>query len=170
MIDYQNDRENFILFELAGTTYGLHSQVVQQMEIIDRITPVPNAPYFVEGVVLSRGQMIPAINLRLRFGFEKIPYDARSRLIVVRSLNRTVGLIADTAREFLSIQGDALQPPPEGISGLSGKYLEAIALSNNRIVLILNVDALLSSTDAISAVSPQDGQAQNFLDSQITQQ
>ncbi len=71
MLDNLNDSEPFILFELAGTTYALRSQVVQQMEMIEQITPVPNAAPFVEGVVFSRGQVIPAVNLRVRFGLEK---------------------------------------------------------------------------------------------------
>ena len=61
--------ESYILFELAGTTYALKSQDVKHMELVEQITPVPNAPPFVEGVVFSRGQVIPAINLRVRFGF-----------------------------------------------------------------------------------------------------
>lgn len=150
MSDTPNHSEPFILFELAGTTYGIPTAVVQQMEMIEHITPVPNTPPFVEGVVFSRGQVIPAINLRIRFGFEKIAYDARSRLIVIHSSNRSVGLIADTAREFVSISSDVVQPPPEGISGLSGRYLTGIAMLGERMVLILNAEELLNFTNAIS--------------------
>ncbi|MBW4494949.1 MAG: chemotaxis protein CheW [Oscillatoria princeps RMCB-10] len=150
MLDMQNSSETYILFELAGTTYGIRSKIVRQMEMIERITPVPNTPSFVEGVVFSRGQVIPAINLRLRFGFEKIPYDPRSRLIVIHTGSRTVGMIADTAREFVSIPAEAVQEPPEAISGLSGRYIEGIATLGERIVLILNVEELLNATDTIA--------------------
>ena len=64
--------EPFILFELSGTTYGVRSRFVQQIEMIDDVASVPNAHPAVEGVVLVRGQVIPALNLRTRFGFEKI--------------------------------------------------------------------------------------------------
>jgi purine-binding chemotaxis protein CheW len=144
MSDSQTTSEPFILFELAGTIYAMPTAVVQQMEMVERITPVPNAAPFVEGVVFSRGKVIPAINLRSRFGFEKIPYDARTRLIVIHTNNRTVGLIADTAREFVSIPTSVIQPPPEGISGLSGKYLSGIATLGDRMVLILNPDEVLN--------------------------
>jgi two-component system, chemotaxis family, sensor kinase CheA len=137
MPDIQTD--TFILFELAGTTYGLRSRAVQQMEMIEHITPVPNAPSFVEGVIFSRGQVIPALNLRVRFGFEKIPYDLKTRLIVVNSGERLVGFIVDTAREFISIPYDAIKPLNESISGLSGDYLEGIAKLGERLVLILNL-------------------------------
>lgn len=136
--------ESYIVFELAGTTYALPSRVVQQMEMTEHITPVPNAPPAVEGVVFSRGQVIPTVNLRSRFGFAKIPIDLRTRLIVVNIDNRTVGLMVDSAREFLSIPSEAIQPPNEAITGLSGKYLEGIATLENRMILILNLDEVIS--------------------------
>lgn len=147
MLDNLNDSEPFILFELAGTTYALRSQVVQQMEMIEQITPVPNAAPFVEGVVFSRGQVIPAVNLRVRFGLEKIPYNPRTRLIVIHAGSRTVGVIADTAREFISLPVSTIQPPPEAISGLSSKYLSGIATIGDRLVLILNAEELLNSAE-----------------------
>jgi purine-binding chemotaxis protein CheW len=139
----QNDSEPFVLFELAGTTYGVRSRFVQQMEMIEHITPVPNALPAVEGVVLARGQVIPALNLRVRFGFEKIPYDLRSRLMVVNKRGRTLGLIVDAAREFFTIPDAAIEPPPEAITGLSGKYLEGIATVKGRMILVLNLDEVI---------------------------
>jgi purine-binding chemotaxis protein CheW len=153
MSDSQTTSEPFILFELAGTIYAMPTAVVQQMEMVERITPVPNAAPFVEGVVFSRGKVIPAINLRARFGFEKMPYDARTRLIVIHASNRTVGLIADTAREFVSIPTSVIQPPPEGISGLSGKYLSGIATLGERMVLILNPDEVLNVSNNMSSTA-----------------
>jgi purine-binding chemotaxis protein CheW len=143
MSNTTNDAEPFILFELAGTTYGVRSRFVQQMEMIEHITPVPNAPNAVEGVVLARGQVIPALSLRARFGFEKIPHDLRARLVVVSSAGRTVGLIVDTAREFVRIPAAAIGPPPEAIKGLSGKYLEGIATIDGRMILVLNLEEVI---------------------------
>src|SRR5688572_18331811 len=92
--------DSYILFELAGSTYALRSDDIQQLEMVGRLTPVPNAPAFVEGVVSIRGQVIPAMSLRARFGFPTVPYDARSRLVIVRAPGRRVGLLVDSAREF----------------------------------------------------------------------
>jgi purine-binding chemotaxis protein CheW len=149
MPDTVTRAEPYILFELAGTSYGVRSQIVQQMEMVEHITPVPNAPDFVEGVVFLRGQVIPAINLRQRFGFPKAPYDLRTRLIVVRAGGRTVGLIVDNAREFVPIAGETIQPPPEGIAGLSGHYLSGIATLGERLALILDIEAVISQGEAL---------------------
>src|SRR5215211_7673794 len=139
------DAETYILCELAGATYGVPSAVVQHIEMIERITPIPNAPAAVEGVVFSRGQVIPVLNVRRRFGFEPIAHTIRTRLVVIHSGGRTVGLLVDTAREFIAIPHDAIQPPPESINHLSGDYLEGIANISERLILILRVDELLIS-------------------------
>jgi len=143
MSNTQQDGEPFVLFELAGTTYGVRSRFVQQMEMVEHITPVPNALPAVEGVVLARGQVIPALSLRKRFGFEGVPFDLRSRLVVVSTGGRTVGMIVDSAREFTRIDEAAIEPPPEAITGLSGKYLEGVATINDRIILVLDLDEVI---------------------------
>src|SRR5688572_80546 len=120
--------DSYILFELAGTTYGLRSQEVKHMELVEQITPVRNAPAFVEGVVFTRGQVIPAINLRMRFGLPRQEHTARSRLIVVDAGPHTVGLLVDSGREFPNLTAASIQPPSDSMAGLSGKYLRAIAI------------------------------------------
>ncbi len=136
--------EPYILFELAGTTYGVHSGVVQHIDMLEQITPIPNASPMVEGIVHVRGQLVPALNLRARFGLPKIPYDLRTRLVVIQHDERRVGLVVDTAREFVRMPADAFQPPPEAVSGLSGNYLDHIATLGDRLVLILNLSEVLS--------------------------
>lgn len=152
MHDTGTATETFILCELAGAAYAIPSRLVQHVEMVEQITPVPNAPACVEGVVFSRGQVIPALNLRQRFGFEKQPHDLRTRLIVIQALGRTVGLIVDTAREFLAIPPDAFRPPPAGIGNLSGDYLEGIATVGERLILLLNVDQVLAVADGVASL------------------
>ncbi|HVE56169.1 MAG TPA: chemotaxis protein CheW [Pyrinomonadaceae bacterium] len=141
--------DSYVLFEIAGTTYAVRSNDVQQLEMIEHITPVPNASEAVEGVVFSRGQVIPAINLRTRFGFPKIEHDVRSRLVVVRVEGRSIGLIVDAAREFKRIPAEAINPPSETLSGTTGKYLEAIATIGDRLVLLLNLAEVIKTAEEI---------------------
>ena len=145
----QTDTDNFILFELAGTTYGVRSRFIQQLEMVEHITPVPNATAAIEGVVFSRGRVVPAINLRARFGFEKIPHDLRTRLLVVDTGERLIGLIVDSAREFRPIPAAEIKPTPEAITNLSGRYLEGVAMLGNRIVLVLNLDEVIKIEEGI---------------------
>jgi purine-binding chemotaxis protein CheW len=136
--------DSYVLFTVAGTSYALPSSEVQHMEMVEDITRVPNAPTFIDGVVFSRGHVVPVVNLRARFGFERAPLDLRSRLIVVQSVARTIGLVADSAREFVRIPADAIQPPNEALAGMSGRYVDGIASLADRLILVLNLDRILN--------------------------
>lgn len=138
--------EPYILFELAGTAYAVPSAAVQRLEMVEQVTPVPNAPPFVDGVAFCRGRVVPAVNLRARFGFPRIEYGPKARLVVVAHADRAVGLIVDSAREFVSIAADAVQPPPDGLAGTSGDYLSGVATVGGRVVLLLNVAEVIGHT------------------------
>ena len=98
----------------------------------------------------------PALNLRVRFGFPKIPIDLRSRLVVINPGGRLVGLVVDTAREFVFLPDTSIEVPPEGITKLSGKYLDGIATIKERLVLILNIEQVIdvSGLDDMTAELP----------------
>ena len=141
---------SYILFGVAGTTYALPSGEVRHIEMIEDITRVPNAPAFIDGVVFSRGQVVPVVNLRARFGFERAAFDVRSRLIVVQSAGRLIGMVVDSAREFVSIPPDAIQPPNEALAGMSGRYVEGIASAGDRLILVLSLDRILNFAEALT--------------------
>jgi purine-binding chemotaxis protein CheW len=146
MVETLREADSYILFDLAGTSYGVPSRDVLHMEMVEHITPVPNASPHLEGVVFSRGEVVPAINLRLRFGFPKAATTLSSRLIIVKVDGRRVGLIVDSAREFRKITADAIQPPAEAIAGLSGSYLAGIAKLGERVVLLLDMNEVVNKT------------------------
>jgi chemotaxis signal transduction protein len=139
--------DHYILFVVNGTTYALPTLAVAYVEMVDQVTRVPNAAPFVEGVVFSRGQVVPAVNLRLRFGFDRAAADMRTRLLVVHAHGRAVGFIVDDCREFLTIPADASAPPGDALGGDGVHYLTGIATIGGRIVAIVDLDKLLAAVD-----------------------
>jgi purine-binding chemotaxis protein CheW len=139
--------EPFILFRVDKATYGVRSAEVQQVEMIEEITPVPNAPSYIDGIVSLRGQIVPVINLRRRFALEQIPYDMLSRLVVVKIEGRVIGLAVDTAREFVKIDPELIENPPETLVGPGVEYLEGIVPEEKRLILILNLAMMLSQRE-----------------------
>src|SRR4051812_49761086 len=103
--------DTYILFTVAGTTYALRSRDVAHVEMFEQVTAVPNAAPFVDGVVFSRGAVVPALNLRARFGFERAPYDLATRLLVVHAGGRTLRLVGGGARGVAAVD-PAPRPPP----------------------------------------------------------
>ncbi|MCX8056963.1 MAG: chemotaxis protein CheW [Ignavibacteria bacterium] len=143
---------SYILFELHGTVYAIKSSYVKQMEMVESITPVPNAPEFVEGVVFIRGKVIPVINLRKRFGFPAKDYDLKTRLIVLKAEEREIGLIVDSAREFVVFEDNSIQPVPDILKTLSDKFLSGYVSLQNKSILILNIEALLNLSEQTQQV------------------
>ena len=143
-IDMSAEIETYVLFELAGTTYAIPSSSVLHIEMVEHVTVVPNSHRAIDGVVFSRGQVIPALNLRVRFGFEREPQSLRTRILFAKVQQRTVGLIVDSAREFRKIPAQSIRPIAEALTGVSGNYLKGLTTVNERLVLILDLDAVLN--------------------------
>ncbi len=154
-----NSAETYILFELAGSAYGVRSKDVLHIDLLEHITPVPNTAQAVDGVVFSRGQVIPAVNLRARFGLPRAEPTPRTRLIFLRQDQRTVALIVDSAREFRSIPTNAIRPIEETLAGVDGNYLRGVATLGDRLVLLLDIAAVLTLDQepvaaAVTALQP----------------
>src|SRR5690349_13993687 len=111
--------DSYVLCSLAGATYAVRSDDIEHLEMPCTVTPVPNAPPFVDGVTAVRGRVLPVINLRAKFGFEREAPTLRTRLVVVRSAGRSLGLLVDAAREFANIPESSVQPPPDGLADMS---------------------------------------------------
>jgi purine-binding chemotaxis protein CheW len=139
--------QSFVLFEIAGTLYGMPSQSVQHIAMFEHVTLVPNANPAIDGVVFSRGQVIPALNLRLRFGFPRQQNSLRTRIVFATVHDRTVGLIVDSAREFQNLPVETIRPIEETLTGINGKYLKAVTKVGERLVLILDLEAVLNVDD-----------------------
>ena len=155
-----SDHESYVLFELAGSTYGIPSASVQHIEMFEHVTLVPNANPAIDGVVFSRGQVIPALNLRTRFGFPRRDKTLQTRIVFATVHERKVGLIVDSAKEFLNLPAASVRPIEETLTGINGRYLKAVTKAGDRLVLILDLEAVLNVDDVqmpgeIEATVPQ---------------
>lgn len=137
------ENETYVLFELANGTYAIPSSSVQHIEMLEHVTLVPNAHRAIDGVVFSRGQVIPALNLRVRFGFPKQQADLRTRVVFAQAQKRIVGLVVDSAREFKKIPAAAVRPIEKALTGVAGNYLKGLATIDHRLVLLLDLEAVL---------------------------
>ncbi len=136
-----------MLFELAGSVYAIPSQSVLHIEMFEHVTLVPNANPAIDGIVFSRGQVIPALNLRVRFGFPRESNTVRTRIIFTTVHDRTVGMIVDAAREFRNLPAESIGAIEETLTGINGKYLKAVTKVADRLVLILDLEAVLNVDD-----------------------
>lgn len=128
----------YVLFRVGDSEYVLPAADVVQMETFDGATRVPGAAPHVIGLVQLRGRVVPVIDLRLRFGLPAIPPTLDSRVVVVERGGRSVGLLADAAREVIQLDEAALQAPPEILTAQGDRFVQSVARAGERLVMLID--------------------------------
>jgi purine-binding chemotaxis protein CheW len=111
------------------------------------ISKVPRAPDFVEGVINLRGKVIPIIDLRCRFGLAHKQHDKNTRIIVIEMTDVIVGFVVDAVSEVLRIPTSTVEPPPPVVAGMDSEYISGVGKLENSLLILLDLDKLLSSDD-----------------------
>ena len=143
----QATEERVVVFALAGELYGLDIFRVQGIIKMAAVTRVPRAPEFVEGVINLRGEIVPIIDLRKRFGLGGLDVGADTRIINVEMGDHLVGLIVDGVEEVLNIPLDVVAPPPDLVTTMDSAYLRGIANLEERLVILLDLDRVLTTSE-----------------------
>lgn len=145
-----------VIFKLADADYGIPIDKVMEINRLVDITKLPQTPEYMEGVINLRGKVIPVIDLRKRFNLATKVYDDDTRIMIIDIEGKTVGIIVDAVHEVLQIQGDSIEPPPPAFI-LDAQYIEGIGKLEDRLVILLNIDRIMTSRETIRL--NEDGQA-----------
>ncbi|MGG3020005.1 chemotaxis protein CheW [Geobacillus stearothermophilus] len=129
---------------LYNEYFGINIHQIRSIEILQNITKIPKTISCVKGITNLRGNVIPVVDLRERLSMESTSYTDQTRLVVVTINDTDVGLIVDAANEVLDIQEEQIQPTPT-VNGNSIEFLAGIANLENRILILLDIEKLLSS-------------------------
>ena len=132
-----------VAFRVAGAQYVLPASAVLHLESFDGATRVPGTPEFIAGLVHTRGQMVPVVDLRARFGLPGVERTLDTRVLIVKVGERTVGLLVDSAREVLDIEEGAFHAPPDLIGEQSMGLVEAVAQADERMVMLIDLPKVI---------------------------
>lgn len=150
--DDESIENMYLTFELGNEVYGIGIAYVTEIVGIQTITEVPDMPNFVKGVVNLRGQVIPVLDVRLRFNMEARDYDERTCIIVVNINNIQLGLVVDTVSEVMTIEDENISPPPKIASANSAKYIKGMGKVGEDVKILLDGQKLLFDEE-LSALS-----------------
>ncbi len=158
-----NEEQQLVVFELAKESYGLDIGAVNTIIRMQRITHVPRAPVFVEGVINLRGSIVPVIDLRTRFGLEACEETKASRIVVVETSVGLMGLIVDAVTETLSLATSAIEPPSSLVTTADSHYLRGVGKLDDRLIIMLDLERVLSQaeTEEISEVHAAEVEAES---------
>ncbi len=138
----------YLTFSLANEDYGLEILKVREIIGVMDITPVPQTPDFVEGVINLRGKVIPVIDLRSKFELPRAEYNDQTCIIVVDA-GVLIGIIVDTVQEVFDIPAGRIEPPPR-VGGVVGTdFILGMGKVKDEVKILLDVDRVLNDAEFV---------------------
>jgi purine-binding chemotaxis protein CheW len=146
------DREGkYLTFSLGQEEYGIGILKVKEIIGMMPITPVPQSPGFVKGVINLRGKVIPVVDLRAKFGMEEKDYAERTCIIVVEIRGSTgqvlMGIVVDAVSEVLNIRGTDIEDTPTFGVKLDTGYILGLAKTDKALKILLDIDRVFHSEE-----------------------
>jgi purine-binding chemotaxis protein CheW len=146
------DREGkYLTFTLDEEEYGIGILKIKEIIGMMPITPVPQTPEFVKGVINLRGKVIPVVDLRLRFGMDSIDYNERTCIIVVEIDGQAgtvmIGIVVDSVSEVLNIKGEDIEDTPTFGTKLNTDYILGMAKMEGSVKILLDIDKVLTGKE-----------------------
>ncbi|MBC9783437.1 chemotaxis protein CheW [Heliobacterium chlorum] len=138
-----SDELQLVAFSLAGEEYAVDIHYVQEINRLLNITRVPKAPYYVEGVINLRGNVVPVIDLRKRFSLPPRETTDRTRIIIIKVKDITVGIIVDGVSEVIRIQSSAVEPPPGLYGSVDLDYIRGVGKMDDRLLILINIEKVI---------------------------
>lgn len=137
-----------------GTTYfAVDIMRIREILVPQKLSPLPCASDLLEGVITLRGTVIPVMNMRKRFGMPAVDDAAPGKLLVVSLVGQLLALAVDDVMEVISVPVSEIKPPIQNVSGVGMELLLGVCLSENRVFMILDIDALLHNQNYEQAIA-----------------
>lgn len=150
---YAADANQFLTFALGQEEYGVEILKVQEIKGFSAITPLPNSPAFVKGVLNLRGTIVPIVDLRRKFGMPDEEYTKFTVIVVVQvrgdaGAKQTIGFIVDAVRDVLDVAGTDIQPAPDMHGQIDTAFINGLAKAGEKLVILLDIEKVLSAAQA----------------------
>ena len=150
----QSEEMQLVIFDLAGEAYGVVIQAVLEIIRMQEITTIPQAPYFVKGVINLRGKVIPVADLRKRFSMPAAEESKESRIVVVDIGGQAIGMTVDAVTEVTRIPAGTVEPPSSVITTSDSDYLMGIAKLESGMIILLDLTRVLAEVEPAVVEEP----------------
>lgn len=143
-----DDEQQYLTFIMAGEEYGVDILTVQEIRGWEPTTVIPNAPDYIKGVINLRGTIVPIMDLRSRFGLERVEYSPVTVVIILKVETdrgeRVMGIVVDAVSDVHSISDSDTQNSPELIEDLNTEFIRSLVSVDDNMIILLNVQRLLT--------------------------
>jgi purine-binding chemotaxis protein CheW len=141
-----SDTTQVVSFKLGSEEYGVDIAQVQEINRMVSVTHVPRAPQFMEGVINLRGQLIPIIDLRARFGMPRAEHTKNTRIVVSEIGSKRVGMVVDSVSEVLRLPVDQIEAAPDMITGVDTEYIRGVGKIEDRLIILLDLGKIITGS------------------------
>jgi purine-binding chemotaxis protein CheW len=141
------DDAQYLTLLLDDQYYGIAINKVMEIKGWTSVTPIPNSPEYIRGVLNLRGAIVPVIDLRLRFNLPEVEYTAFTVIIVVSVNDRLAGIVVDAVSDVISLSEEQHCETPEFEGEISRQFIEGLGQIEDRLLILLNVDKLTSEQE-----------------------
>ena len=160
------ETSQYMTFKLGDESFAINVSQVREVLEVGLITKVPTAPDYMRGVVNVRGQAIPVVDLRLRFGLPKTADTVHTRIIVMElELDgdcAVLGGIADSVHEVIEFESGQINPPPRIAMRWRTEFIEGMGRRGDDFIILLNANAVFAS-DELALIGEASSQAAEAL-------
>lgn len=139
--------EKFAVFRIGDEVFGISIHSVVEILNAQKTYSIPDLPEFLSGIINVRGEVIPLLDLRRRFAIQGS--SNKNRIITVRCEGEKIGLLVDEIEEIVTLSPEEKSKPPAIFKGLKTEYLTGLGKKDGKIIILLNLDRLLTSEEKI---------------------
>jgi purine-binding chemotaxis protein CheW len=136
----------FLSFQLGAEEYGIDILKVQEIRAYERPTQIPNVPAFIKGVINLRGDIVPVVDLRLKFGLAST-YDGSTVVIVLNLAERIFGVVVDRVSDVLALAPEQIRPAPDFAARIDNAFVRGLAALGERLLIIADIERLVTGAD-----------------------
>ncbi len=139
--------DEYLTFVLGSEEYGIEILKVQEIRGYDAVTQIANTPEFIKGVINLRGNIVPIVDLRIKFNLGNVEYNELTVVIVLNIGGRVVGIVVDGVSDVIALSATQVRPVPELVSTIDTKYLLGLGAVDGRMLILVDIERLMSSRD-----------------------
>jgi purine-binding chemotaxis protein CheW len=144
------DHSQYLTFALGGEEYGVEILKVQEIRGYTSITPIPNTPPHIKGVMNLRGAIVPVVDLRRTLAMPATEYSPFSVIIVVTVGTRVMGLIVDSVSDVLDVARTDIHPTPDFGTRIDARFIQGMARVGDKLVVLLDIDRVLVGEEVLT--------------------
>ncbi|MGC9325585.1 MAG: chemotaxis protein CheW [Desulfomonilia bacterium] len=153
--DLREENTSFITFTLDQEIYAVPIQAIEEIIGKQEMSLLPNVPDFIKGVINLRGELIPIMDLRLKFGMVEKEYNQFTVFLIMRVEDKLTGMVVDNVADVLVIDARKVQKTPTFSTKISTEFIDGVYKDQDEMVILMNVPSLIKPEEWISS------QAQN---------